>query len=187
MYQSASNHRAIHSLELAKTNQVRVVSMRLRDCLDDERRRHNLANAGSLLIHAIRLVNPAGVRSSKDSRICSSSDMVMTHAVNITTTCSSIMSAVRDRVPILVPSRKACNCVRQALMSETSCRTPSASFGASFVPRMKLVKIVLTVAVAPSRPTTAAATERGSIRSESVRMSPLSSYLLAGDPYHPSA
>jgi len=151
--------------------------MRLRDCLDEERRRRKLANAGSLLIHAIRLVKPFGVRSFKDSRICSSSDIVMTHAVNITTTCSSIISAVRDRVPIFVPSRKACNCVRQALMSDTSCRTPFASFGASFVPRMKLVKIVLTVAVAPSRPTTAAATERGSMNSESVRVSSLASLL----------
>jgi hypothetical protein len=110
----------MNSLEPARTYHVMVVSIRLRDCLDEDRRRHNLANAGSFLIHAIRLVNPVGVGSFKDSRISSSSDIVMTHAVNVATTCSNIISAVRDLVPILVPSRKTCNCVRQALMSDTS-------------------------------------------------------------------
>lgn len=142
---------------------VSVVSMRFKDCFEELSRRHNSANAGSFFIHAIRLLTPVGIRSFRDSSISSSSENVITQAVNIATTCSTIISAVRDRLPALVPTRNACSCPRQALMSDTSCRTPLASLGASFVPRMKVVKVVETFAVARSRPTTDTAMERGSM------------------------
>ena len=139
------------------------MSIRLSDCLLELRRRHSLPKVCSFHIQANRLPICSGVRSFRGSKASSSSEKVKTQDVKVTTTCSTIIRAVRDLAPTLVPKRKDCSWVRQTRMSETSCRTPFARAGAPLAPRIKVVRTSETFAAAPSTPTTEAATERGSI------------------------
>lgn len=140
--------------------------MKFNDAFEAWSRAMSLEKAVSSDAHFIRSINRMRSPVFDDSRVCSSSEKIVTQSVKTIMTCSIMIKDVRDLAASSFPIRKPCNWCRHAYMPVTSIRTRRADVGAPYARSMngfsrrptRTAAVVITV--------TDAETDRGSMSGE---------------------
>ena len=146
-----------------RTHQSKIVNIKVREVLWFCSLCTSAPIDASFRVHFARSSNPIEPSVLSPAMMLCKSDIVVTHPVSATTSCSTKISDARDFLTVVVPTRNDWRCCSAALISVISDKIIRACLGAPLALRQKFIKIDETWAVAVSKPAMPAETDKGSM------------------------